>query len=202
MKKIYTITLAAMICLSPITMFAKGSSGGGRSFSSSRSLTSSVSKSSTTSRTTTTKTPTTPKVTTPKVSIKPSTTTAKVTSPTVKTAGGKSFGKTGSVVDATYQPRFSGGYTAPIGSTVYYNDAGSSLMNWLPFYMIMTNQSHQEALVVEPAKDGQPAKETVVKEEGLDGMYIWNWIFSILFSIGGIALIVYFVNKKTNKKYA
>jgi hypothetical protein len=69
------------------------------------------------------------------------------------------------------------------------------MMNWIPFYMIMSsNNAHREAVVVQP--DG---KEEVVKEEGVDTMYVINWIITILF-IGGIIIgIIYLVNKLTKK---
>lgn len=195
-----------ILTLLPSLALAKGGISGGRSFSSSRSTSSSF-KSSSSIKPSTSVSPSTSfkstastpalKPSLPKITTKPSFSTVKVTSPVAKTVNGKSFGKTGSIVSSTYQPKFKNGYTAPIGSTVYYQDTSSSLMNWLPFYMIMTSQSHRDVIVTEPAKDGQPAKETIIKEEGVDTMYIINWIFSILIIIGLIILIVYQVNKKT-----
>jgi len=204
------LTVLFIALLVPSLTLAKGGrsgggySGGRSSFSSSRSYSSTRSVSTrpsvNTTRTTTTaptKATTVAKTTTakptPKVSTKPTSSTAKVVSKP-KTVAGKTFKGTGNVVGADYQPKFNG-YTAPVGSTVYYRE--SSALDWLPFYMIMNSSSHREALVTEPAKDGQPAVEKVVKEEGVDTMYVWNWIFSILFTGGIIALIVWFVNKKT-----
>jgi hypothetical protein len=97
----------------------------------------------------------------------------------------------GKVVDDKYQPKFKNGYVAPSGSVVYYPQ--SSMLDWLPFYLIMTNQSHREVVVQSP--DGK--KETV-KEEGVDTMYVINWIVSILLCIGLIGAVVWFINKKTN----
>ena len=137
--------------------------------------------------------PTTPsKPSVPKVSTRPSTATKTVTAAAPKTVAGKTFSRKGSVVDSTYQPRFSGGYTAPVGSTVYYRDNG--LMSWLPFYMIMSNQQHREAVVVSP--DG---KEEIVKEECTDGMYIFNWIITILLCGGLIAGVVYLINRYSKR---
>ena len=195
-SKIVTgIALAGMMLgmLGPVA-YAKGGGGGrgggARSSSSVRS----------TPRVSTPKV-STPKVVTPKaprVSTRPSRSTAKVTSPTAKKVGKTTFSKKGSVVGGTYQPRFNGGYVPPAGSTVYYRQ--SSVMDWLPFYLIMTNQQHREAVVTEPAKDGQPAKETVVKAEGTDGMYILNWILSIALVLGLIALIVWLVDKRAKAR--
>lgn len=184
------LAVIMVLLLLPNIALAKG--GGARASSARSSVRSSAPKTST-PKTSTPKT-TTPKTTTPKVSSKPSSTTQKVTSTTNKVVGGKNFGKTGSVVGETYKPRFSG-YTAPAGSVVYYER--SSVMDWLPFYLILTNQQHREAVVQEPAKDGQPAKETVVKEEGVDTMYVLNWVVTILFVVLFMAFIVWLVNKKT-----
>lgn len=196
MKKILLSLL--LICAMSLPFVSEAKGGGGRAGGGARSSVrsySSTRSTSTTSRVSTPKT-TTPKVTTPKVSTKPSATTAKVTTPKAKTVGGKTFSKKGSVVDSTYQPKFNGGYVPPAGSVVYYRE--SSMMDWLPFYLILNSQNaHRDAVVVEPAKDGQPAVEKVVKAEGTDTMYIINWIMSILLVGGLIALIVWFINKRT-----
>lgn len=189
MKKLLIVLMLAVLVSAPVATFAKGGGGGrgggGRSSSSSRS--SSVRSTPKVSK------PSVPKA--PKVSTKPSTKTVKVQSATAKKVNGKTFSKKGSVVDDTYKPRFNGGYSAPAGSVVYYRE--SSGLDWLPFYLIMTSQSHREAVVVEPAKDGQPAVEKVVKEEGVDTMYVVNWVVSILIILGLIGGIVYLVNRKT-----
>jgi len=132
-----------------------------------------------------------PKTTTQKT---PSTSTKKVYSTTPKTVSGKQYSKTGNVVDDNYKPSFRGGYVAPVGSTVYYRD--NSMLDWLPFYFLMTHDSHREAVVVKP--DG---KEEIVKEEGIDGMYIFNWVIVILLGLGLIAGIIYLINKYTKKKH-
>lgn len=199
MRKLLIYLMVAVIALVPTLSFARGGGGGGHassggrsSFSSSRSSSSlGSSRASSSARVSTPSRPSAPRV-----SSKPSSSTAKVTQAKPKVVGGKSYGKTGSVVSSTYQPRFRG-YTAPIGSTVYYRE--SSALDWLPFYMIMTSQSHREAVVSTPATATTPVSEVVVKEEGLDGMYIWNWIFSVLIGLGLIAWIVYLVNKRSNK---
>ena len=196
-SKIVTgIALASMMfgMMGPIA-YAKGG-GGGRGGGGARSSSSVRSA----PRVSTPKV-STPKVVTPKaprVSTRPSRTTAKVTAATPIKVGKTIFSKKGSVVDANYQPKFRGGYAAPSGSVVYYRDNG--IMDWLPFYLILSNQQHRQAVVQEPAKDGQPAKETVVKAEGTDGMYILNWILSIALVLGLIALIVWLVDRRTRNR--
>lgn len=192
----------AILILPTTVAFAKGGGGGGRGGSFGGSRSSSYSRSTTTTPKSTPVKTTTPKApSAPRVKSTPSKATPKITSTTNKTVNGKNYGKKGSVVGSDYQPKFSGGYTPAAGSVVYYQQ--SSALDWLPFYMIMSSQNaHREAVVVEPGKDGGPATEKVVKEEGLDGMYVWNWIFSILVSLGLIALIVWYVNKKSKQKYA
>lgn len=196
MKKLLLLLVLALLVTPSASLLAKGgggghSSGGGRSgFSSSRS---SSTRSSSAPRASAPRAsrPSVPKA--PRVSGKPSANTVKVKSPAAKTVGGKSYGKTGSVVDGTYQPRFRGGYYAPVGSIVYYESR--SFLDYLPFYMILASQQHREAVVSAPAANGQSAKDTVVKEEGTDSMYVWNWIFSIAVILALIALVVYRVNK-------
>lgn len=195
MKKLLIILVLGMFATTTLVNDAYAKGGGGRAGGGARSSGSrSVSPSKPSVSKPSTSKPSTPS--TPKVGSRPSASTKTVNSATAKTVNGKNYGTKGSVVDSNYQPKFRG-YSAPAGSVVYYRSYG--FMDWLPFYLIMTSQSHREAVVVEPAKDGQPAKETVVKEEGVDGMYVWNWIFSILFVIGLIALIVWFVNRRSNK---
>ena len=196
MKKLIIVAILALAIALPLESYAKGGGGGGRSGGGARSSSTSSRSTSTTSVRTSTGTTVTPsKPSAPRISTRPSTTTTKVTTATGKTVNGKTFSKTGSVVDATYQPKFTGGYSAPLGSTVYYQN--NSLLSWLPFYMIMTSQSHRQAVVVEPAKDGQPAVEKIVKEEGIDTMYIINWVVSILLVLGVIGGIVWYVNRRT-----
>lgn len=190
MKKILIAIMLAIVALTafPAGTEARGGGGarGGGARASSRSSASRPSTSKPASK------PSTAKPSTPKVSTKPSATTKTVTAAKPKTANGKTFSQKGSVVDGTYAPRFGGGYSAPVGSTVYYRQ--SSMLDWLPFYMIMNNQQHREAVVVQP--DG---KEQVVKEEGTDGMYILNWIITILLCGGLIAGIVYLINRYTKR---
>jgi hypothetical protein len=142
--------------------------------------------------------PAAPKVTPPKApSVKPSTATKTVTSPSKKTVGSKTYSNKGYVVDKDFAPKFRGGYTAPVGSTVYYRDSG--IMDWLPFYLIMSNQQHREAVVSTPGENGAAATEKVVQEEGTDPMYILNWVITILFLGGVIAGIAYLINKRSSK---
>lgn len=202
MKKILAAIIIGLFTAStavPHDVFAKGGGGGGGGSGGSRSSSSS-SKSSSKSKSSTSSSanPSTPSK--PSVSAKPGSSTKTVNSAKPVTANGKTFSSKGSVVDDSYKPRFNGGYTPPNGSTVYYRDTSSSLMNWLPFYMIWSSDNaHREAVVMEPSKDGQPANQKVVKEEGTDGMYIWNWIISILVILGLIGLIVWFVNRRTTR---
>lgn len=184
---VVSVLLTALII--PATVEAKGSSGG-RSSGGSRSSVSSSSKSTSTSRPTQTSVKPTPS--TPKVSKSPTSTTKSVQSD-AKTIGGKKFSGKGSVVDDNYKPSFRGGYTPPAGSTVYYRD--SSFMDYLPWIYIFTHDSHQDAVVVQP--DG---KEEVVQEEGMDSMYVINWILVILSGIGAIYGVMWLVNKLTSKE--
>lgn len=169
----------------PIVADAKGGGGGGgRASSAGRSSSSSYSSKASTSSMSTTPSK-------PSVSKSPTSNTKTTTSSNPKTVAGKSFGKKGYVVGDGYNPSFRGGYVAPAGSTVYYRE--SSMLDWLPFYMIMnSNNAHREAVVTTPE-----GKEEIVKEEGVDGMYIFNWFISILLIVGVIGGIVYLVNKFT-----
>lgn len=199
MKKLIVLALLVAIAV-PSAAFAKGGGGGGRSSGGSRSATS-VSKPSTTA--TAPKpaaAPTTPKpAPAPKPSTSPSKASNVKTSDTAKQVGGKNYGTKGYVVDDKFQPKFRNGYTAPAGSTVYYQDRGSDWMMWIPMWYILAsnNDPHREAVVQQP--DG---KEEIVKEEGLDTMWLVNWIITILIGVGLIAGIVYLVNKFTFNKPA
>lgn len=125
----------------------------------------------------------------PKVATKPTTSTKTTT---VKTPPKPGYKTTGAVVGTGgYAPKFSG-YTAPTGSTVYYHNTSS--WDWIPLMYIMNASSHQQATVVQP--DG---KKVEVKQEGVDGMLIFNWVIMILLGLGLIALIVWLVNKYTSK---
>ena len=211
MKKIISaLVLTVMILGAGSTpVLAKGgggggghSSGGGRggaSFSSgSRSV--SPSRPSTASpRPTPAPRPAAPKP----IPTKPSATTPKVTATTAKTVGGKTYSKTGSVVGAGYQPRFRGGYVPPTGSVVYYQNSGSDWMTWIPLMYLLSHDSHRSAVVESPATttDGKATTTTqVFKEEGVDKMYVLNWIVTILIGAGIIGGAVYLVNKATSKK--
>ncbi len=167
------------LVLAPLTVDAKGGggrSGGSRSSSASRS----VSNTNATKNTTPTKT----------VAPKPVVKTA--TSPTaVKSSTGKTMNTTGKVVDANYQPKFKGGYQAPAGSVVYYPQR--SFIDYLPWIFLFSQNSgaHRDVVVQEP--DG---KQVTQKEEGVDSMYVWNWVFSIGVALGAIALVVWLMNRK------
>jgi len=189
MKKL--IMIALLLAL-PVMADAKGGSVGGARVSAPRvsapKMSTSTPKTSTSTSGVKTSTPSAPKVST-----KPSSATAVKTAP-AKSIGGKTYSSKGYVVGKDYSPKFKGGYVAPEGSVVQYRNSG--FMDWLPFYLIMSsNNAHREAVVTQP--DG---KEEIVKEEGIDTMYVINWIITILF-IGGIIVgIIYLVNKLTKKE--
>ena len=181
--RIKFLLLIALLFVPSLAMAKGGSfSGGSRSsFSSSRSYSSSSSSrsSSSVSKSSTS------------TASKPSTTSSKTSSAKVTSSiGGKTAYKVG---QGGYQPRFRGGYTPPAGSVVYYNN--TSAWDFLPWLYIMNANQHETATVVQP--DGQ---KKVVKQEGTDGMLIFNWIVLILLGIGLIALIVWLVNKYTQPK--
>jgi hypothetical protein len=180
MKKIIVLFLIGIFTFQSVgVVHAKGggSFGGRSSFTSSRSTGSTRSYSGYNAKSTSSK----------PISGTTKTTTAKTT----KTVNGKTYSKTGNVVDKNYKPTFKGGYTPPVGSTVYYRES-SSAWDWFPMYYIMTHNGNQQAVVQQP--NGQ---QKTVEQEGGDDMYIWNWIFSILIILGAIGLTVYFVNKAT-----
>lgn len=212
MNKLFAFLLVSVITLAfSSEALAKGSSGGSRGGGGSRTTTSrstgssgsKTTTSNTGSKTTTNTAPKAPAA--PKVNTKPvAGQTKTVTNSTPKTVNGKTYSKTGNVVDDKYQPTFRGGYRPPVGSTVYYRDSSSDWMSYIPLWYIMThngsNGSGSQAVVVQP--DG---KEVEVEQEGTDGWYIFNWIVMILIALGIIGAIVYFVNKKTQRggvKYA
>lgn len=188
MKYLVFIILAA---LTPVDLYAKGSSRGGRSSSSSSRSSSSSSKSSSSGSKSSSSSSSS---STPSKSSfsKPSSSTKQVTNSSTKTVGGKSYAKKGYVVDKDYSPSFKGGYQAPPGSTVYYRDRG--FMDYLPWVFLFTQGSHREAVVVHP--DGT---EKVVEEEGVDGMYIFNWIMVIVLTGGIIVAIVWWVNSRSKE---
>lgn len=109
--------------------------------------------------------------------------------PSSKSKNGKTYTKGKTVGVNGYNPRYTG-YVAPAGSTTYYR---SSAMDWFFLYYILAHDSHKEAVVVQPDKT-----EKVVKEEGVDNMYVFNWIVLILLLGAGGAGIVWLVNKKTS----
>lgn len=193
MNKIIVSLVGIALIVAPTFAFAKGASfSGGRSFSGSRSFSaprvSSPIKSVTPSKSVTSTKSAVPDA--PKVSAKPSPLTqTKVAGTAPKSTTGKVMAKKGSVVDSTYQPRFRG-YAATPGSTVYYQD--NSWMMWIPLMYLMNNNSHREAVVVSPT-----GSSTTVHEEGVDTMYVWNWIFTILLGLGLIGLLVWYVNKRS-----
>lgn len=191
MKKLLaTLLLSALVVVAvPTDTFAKGGGGGGRSSGGARSSSFKSSASKPSAAKPAAAKPSKPAA--PKISTKPSGTTQTKTA-SAKTVSGKKYAGKGYVVGDGYQPKFRGGYTAPAGSVVYYRQ--NSLLDYLPLYFIMTHGSHREAIVQTP--DG---KEEVVKEEGTDGMYIFNWLITILLGAGLIGGVVYLINKATKK---
>lgn len=186
--------LIAVIILSPGIALAKGGgfhSSGSRSFSASRSATP---VRTSTAKPTTVK-PVTP--TKPTVATKPTTTTPKVSKATPTIKNGKTFSSTGSVVGAGYQPRFRGGIVPPSGSVVYYRD--NSFLDYLPLYYILFHDAHRDAIVETPGQNGAPTTTQVMQEEGIDTMYVWNWVFTILVGLGLIGFVVWLINKATKK---
>lgn len=197
LKAVAAVSMVVLIGYAPMMAQARG--GGGRASvrTSTRSYT--APKTTTTApRTTTTTTSRTTTTKTVSTSTRPTTTTRTVTSTTTKTVSGKTYSRTGNVVDEHYQPHFVGGYVPHAGDVVYYRE--SSFMDWLPFYLILTNQQHREAVVETPGVNGAPATQKVVQEEGTDTMYVINWIVTILLCVGVIALVMWLANKASKKR--
>lgn len=98
----------------------------------------------------------------------------------------------GVVGDNGYKPRFTNGYSAPSGSVVYYPQ--HSFVDYLPWIYLFSHNSPQNdhATVVQP--DG---KEVDVKPEpqGVDGLYILNWIILIVIALIILGGIVWAVDK-------
>lgn len=191
-KSITTLTVLVLLLSSCISIVeAKGGGRAGGARSSVRSTTRTTTSAPKTTSSVKPSTPTAPAK--PKVSTRPSTNTQIKTTATPKTVNGKTYGTNGYVVGEGYQPRFKG-YVPTAGDTVYYR---SSAWDWFPFYYIMTHDGNKEAVVVKA--DGT---EQVVKEEGKDGMYVFNWIIVILSGLFLIGLMMYLFDKLIQKKYA
>lgn len=207
---IATVSILLSVLVLPAVVSAKSSgiSSVRSSVSAPRVSTPKVStpSTSTSTRTSVSSTPKTSVTPTPKVSTRPTTTTKTVAAPVKTTASGKTTTGKASMVDSTYRPTFSGGYTPPIGSSVQYVERSSSFIDYLPWIYIFSQSSRdkvnqQEAVVTEPGVDGAPGVEkTVVMDEGGDGLLIFNWIIMILLGGGIIWGIMWIVNKLTTKK--
>lgn len=212
MKKILNVLVIVTLVfsVSPGVLEAKG--GGGRSggFSSGSRSASSFSKSANSSKPSAPKPaaptpkPTVPKPPAPKPPpSKPSVETPKVTKASPVTVNGKKYSKTGNVVGEGYQPRFRGGYVPPAGSTVYYRDSNDWMM-WIPILYLLHNDAHRDAVVETktPVGDGTESVVTqqIVQDEAVDTMYVINWIITILFGLGLIALAMWLVNKASKNK--
>ncbi len=199
MKTLASILLIAFVFAGPIVVEAKGGGGGGHASSGGRSFSSGRTVSTATTRTApVAKAPTAPKpAPTP---TKPTATTPKVTKTTQTTVAGKTYAKTGNVVGTGYQPKFQGGVTPPAGSVVYYRQ--SSLLDWFPIWYILSHDSHRDAVVQSTATstDGTvKTTETPVQEEGVDTMYVVNWLLTILIGVGLIAGTMWLINKYSKK---
>lgn len=192
MNRYFAAALIAALVISPMLVEAKGSSGGRSSGSSSRS--------SSASRPAMVKpsAPSSPVATAPKPAAnKPSANTTRQQAAVAPSANGKTYSKTGNVVDSNYAPKFRGGYMPPNGSVVYYPD--NSWMMWIPLMYLMQNDSHRDAIVQEKDGEGNTVAEKIVQEEGVDTMYVINWIITILIGLGLLALIVWLINKFTSR---
>jgi hypothetical protein len=179
--------------------FARGTSSGGRSSSSSRSSSRSTSSSRSSTSSKSSAKSTASKPVSGKSTAKPGSTikTASgktVTSSAKKPTNAKYSRSTGVVGDNGYTPRFSG-YSAPAGSVVYYPQ--HSALDYLPWIYLFSQSSpsRDQATVVQP--DNKEVKAQPAG--GFDGMILFNWIVFILIIAAIIAGIVYLVNKLTNK---
>lgn len=188
-----------------IEYVAKGSrSGGGfkssskssiSSKSKSKSSSSSTSKSKTTKKSSSTYTPSKPKVgkstATPGSKIK--TLDGKEVQSSAKKPVNARYSRTDGIYgDNGYAPRFTGGYTPPYGSTVYYPQ--HSALDYLPWIYLFSQDSpqHDQVTIVQP--DG---KETMATPEagGVDGLAVFNWIVLVIMALAIIGGIVWGVNK-------
>lgn len=196
--KILGLLIIGFVLFSPVA-HAKGGGGGHSSGHVSTSHISS--RPSTPSRPSAPRPSVAPKPPAPKpISTKPTAATPKVTKATPTTVAGKTYAKTGNVVGAGYQPKFKG-VTPPAGSVVYYRE--SSFWDWFPMYYILTHDDHRDAVVQTSTTTptGVKTTSTPVKEEGVDTMYVINWILTILIGLGLIAGIMWLINKSSKKSY-
>lgn len=203
MKKFIIITLTASLLLGMAEIaYARGGSSGGRSSGSRSSVRTSPSPAPRPSVTPTVA-PAAPK---PYVSTKPTAQqkaayastlkTNKVVTPTKKTASGKTLSTKNKTIGSGYNPKFRNGSTYPAGSTVYYPQR--DFMDYLPWIFLFTMDSHRQAVIYPPANASSTAAVTPIEdtEEGVDTMYIINWIIMILLTGGIIGGIMWFINKK------
>jgi hypothetical protein len=208
MKKTITIIAILAIALTAAnTAFARGGSSGGRSGGGFRSSAPRVS--SPTPRPTVAPTPVSrPTVAPTPVSTKPTTAqktayanslkTNKAVTPTKKTTSGKTLSTKSKTIGSGYNPKFRNGSTYPAGSTVYYPQR--DFLDYLPWIFLFTMDSHRQAVVYPPATTGTSTAAVApieTEEEGVDTMYLINWIVMILLTGGIIGGIVYYINKKT-----
>jgi hypothetical protein len=116
-----------------------------------------------------------------------------VTSSAKKPSDTKFNKSRGIIGDNGYSQRFNG-YEPPAGSVVYYPQ--HSALDYLPWIYLFSQNSpaNDQATVVQP--DGKEVKAE--PEKGVDGLAIFNWIVLILMGLGLIALVVWFVNRRTN----
>lgn len=182
MKKILVALGIFMLVVMPASdAFAKG--GGGRGGGGgARSSVSRSSASKPASKPTEVKTQT----------VKPQPVIKESTKPVVSSSGKKMSGK-GTVVDDNYKPKFKSGYVPPNGATVYYPQR--DFMDYLPWIFLFTQDSHREVVVQTTGENGE-VKEETQQEEGIDTMYVVNWVVSILLLFGLVYLIMKLISKK------
>ena len=184
MKKILIMLMVVAIIGTPYITMARGGGGGGRASGGSRGgFSRPVSRPSTPS-------PRPVKA----IVVKPE---VKTSAKPVSSASGKKMAAQGTVVGDNYQPKFSGGYVAPMGATVYQQQR--SFIDYLPWIFLFTQSSHREVVVETTNASGTIQQETH-KEEGVDTMYIINWIVSIGLLGGLIYLVMRMFNKNDKRR--
>ena len=189
------------------TAFARGGGGGGRSSGGSRSSPSRTVSPTPRPTVAPTVKPTVAPVAKPYVATKPtaqqkadyakSLKTNKTVATTKKTSTGKTLSTKSKTIGSGYNPKFRNGSTYPAGSTVYYPQR--DFLDYLPWIFLLTMDSHRQAVIYPPATASSTAAITPIEdtEEGVDTMYVINWIIMILLTGGIIAGIMYLINKKT-----
>lgn len=191
MKKLFIVLSLCAFVFAPVAdVMAKGG-GGGRGGGGARSTATRSAPAPSKPVNNSGSTPSAP-AQTPKTITKTPPRTVESTKPVVSSTGKKMNSK-GTVVDDNYKPTFRGGFTPPAGATVYYPQR--DFMDYLPWIFLFTQDSHREVVVETKGENGEVKQETH-QEEGVDTMYIINWIMSILLLGGLIYLIMRALSKK------